>query len=177
MQKSSPFLQVLSGPLQLATYSLIHTTCFQALKNTGMVKNNILKVIQNIPAYSVSPAEYDEVRGTKEIIELQSNYGSGTFYLVDAQQNQEVFVFHQKEVAQFAHSLLGGNRKQKQYENNGNHHESGQENQDLSSSTQGMGKDKVWKSQKVYQNQLQDVNQQVLDKLQQILETLTNQSS
>jgi hypothetical protein len=151
---NNPLIQVLSGPLNLAVHAVIHTTIFQALNNAGMMKSNAQKIIQSIPTYSVSPMEYNEVKNSQGMLELEAGYGTGTFYVVDAQKNQEVFVFHQEDVALYAGQLLGTNRKQQQNNQQQDNQNSG-----------GKGQ------------QQNGTNEQVLAKLQQILEALTKNSN
>lgn len=156
MQNNS-FMKVLSGPLNIAVHAIIHTIIFQAIQNAGLMKMNAQKIIQSIPPLSVSPEEYNEVQSAQDLLELEASFGAGTFYVVDAQQDQKVYVFHQVKVAQYASSIISGNKKQGQ----------NQQNQD-SNEQENTGK-------KGKQNG--DTNQQVLAKLQQILETLTQNSN
>jgi hypothetical protein len=165
MMKNTPIMQVLTGPLNLAVHAVIHTTIFQAINNAGIMKSNAQKIIQSIPTFSISPMEYNEVKNSQGMLELEAGYGTGTFYVVDAQKNQEVYVFNQEDVAQYASNLLGGNRKQQQ---NSQQQNNQQQNNQAAQNEQG----------NTNQNQKgNDSNDQVLVKLQQILEALTNNSN
>ncbi|GIM47136.1 hypothetical protein DNHGIG_26850 [Collibacillus ludicampi] len=159
--KNTPFMQVLTGPLNLAVHAVIHTTIFQALNNAGTMKSNAQKIIQSIPTFSISPMEYNEVKNSQGMLELEAGYGTGTFYVVDAQKNQEVYVFHQEDVAQYASNLLGGNRKQQQ--NNQQQNNQGDQNEQGNTANQNQKRN--------------DANDQVLVKLQQILEALTKNNN
>lgn len=89
----------------LPLYALIHDSIVQALQQAQLSKQDTVNLLQAIPKLPLNPKEQNELENAKGAIELEDSFGSGNFFVVDA-DSQEAFVFTDQQNADYVNRLL-----------------------------------------------------------------------